>query len=833
MLYKNDSNSMEEIIRGIYSGDAILFVGAGFSCGATGFKGELPIGEELKNIICKLMNKPSNNKQDLSQIADFFLGNYCKDKPTKIKDFISQMKDIFTVTTVNSYHITIASLPWRRIYTTNYDNVIEEAAKKKNKRIESKDLQDLENSSVMEDYYCLHINGRIENLNEETLNKNFKLTSSSYISHETGVDTSWKRRFIDDIEISPLIIFIGYSLYDIAIEKILFENNSSIKNKTIFIQRKDFDEIDKYKLEKYGIVYSMGVEEFAKLIEKFSPSVNIEEEMYLKCFSELKLIKKPLEPIREIEIEKFFMYGNITDDRMQDETIRQLGKPPFLIPRNKIERALEIIENNKVKILVVTGDIGNGKTIFLKQLAIKLVKKGQVFTLKIKGNEASMKQDIDKIVKLNKNSIIVIDSYTRYTKVLEYIISQHYDDLIIILAARKYEHYRYLEENEYLKSASEIEIDTLDDAELDYFYNIIEQGGMWYPSSKNIKPKYTKERKMRIMQCDCKKEISLILVEILESEIMRNKIKKILENLFNSQINKKQVFAICLLNYMDIPISISLLEEIIGEHDLTIYKDENFKNIINLNLTNRDNEIFVKSPIFSLLILKTCFANESTQYFLEILHLIMKKLNRDGLLDEIRKNLFRFRFIERLLPSEGKIEKLKKYYEDLRREFKYLTDDPQYWLQYAMCFIMHNDLDKAQQKLYTAYEKAEKSNYDVTKIDNQQARLFLKKASRTDINIEEAVDLFFRANKLLTKQRNDTYKYKIMMDYKDFIDARFSSFNQEQWNQIIMHCKKQLETLNFIISKDRFKEQKIYEDCKMIFEEIMQRNRAETIINSK
>ena len=78
-----------------------------------------------------------------------------------------------------------------------------------------------------------------------------------------------------------------------------------------------------------------------------------------------------------------------------------------------------------------------------------------------------------------------------------------------------------------------------------------------------------------------------------------------------------------------------------------------------------------------------------------------------------------------------------------------------------------------------------------------------------------------KADKLLTGQKDsDIYKYKIMMDYRDFIENRFASFTTTQWSQIIACCKKQLEYLERHIPKERFREQLIYEDCKNMLEEI-------------
>ncbi|WP_276953400.1 SIR2 family protein [Helicobacter rodentium] len=233
------------------------------------------------------MDKPNNDSKNLAQIANFFIGNYCKAYPEKLNEFIRMMKETFTVVEVKPYHTTITSLPWRRIYTTNYDNVIEEAAKIKKIQIDSKDLEDRVDMAAR---HCIHINSKIEKLDKESLNKSFKLTSSSYVSHETFYNTEWKRRFMDDMEVAGAIVFIGYSLYDIDIEKILFKNNQKIKDKVIFIQQENLDEMDKYDLEQYGKVYLIGTEKFAELVEKHPP-INTKEEIFFECFQEFKLIQ--------------------------------------------------------------------------------------------------------------------------------------------------------------------------------------------------------------------------------------------------------------------------------------------------------------------------------------------------------------------------------------------------------------------------------------------------------------------------------------------------------------------------------------------------------------
>ena len=814
MAFEND---IKEIAKKIYRGNAVLFVGAGFSADARGFNDDLPTREELKQKIDSLMNTLSDNNASLSDTADYFIEAYCKQNKNKLDEFIDWMKDTFSVKSTKEHHQIIAALPWRRIYTTNYDNVIEEAAKVKNIRIESKTLDD----KVEDKNLCLHINGKICDLNKETLESKFKLSSSSYVSYETFYNTDWKTLFQNDIEIASSVVFIGYSLYDIDIEKILAQNNDRIKNKVIFIQKENtshMKETQYHKLSKYGKVYSIGTEKFTKILQQNKPNDTDKEEFYLECLEEYTININETK-IREADIENFLIFGKIEPNFLQKETIKQLNKPPFLIHRKQIDLALYQIKTNGF--LVVLGDIGNGKTVFLQQLATKLAESERVFILNT-ANNLSAKRDIDKISKLNENSIIIIDSYTNYLEVLDYIHCKNSNKIKLVIAARMYEHYRQLgnSNKDYINrlDSSKIEMDTLNEDEILAFYKIIDHTALWKKyAGKPDSVKY------KIMKEKCRSEISLILMDILESEQMDHKIKETLDKvLLKNEEIKKQFFVICLLGAMDIPITTTLLEDIINKHDLQIYKNENIQNFMELHLVDRN--ISIKSSIFAFFILKKYFSKDITSLFVSILKLIHKKsYSNDNIiaynLTEVKRNLLRFNFIERLLPEEGKINTLTMYYENLKTEFPHLLQDPQYWLQYAMCFIMANNLSKAQEKLTTAYEKINQRNhYDKSKIDNQQARLWLKKAAQHNTNIKEAIELFLKADKLLNQQNSDVYKYKIMLEYKNFIDNRSSSFNQEQRNQVVHCCEKQLKILENL-TKERYKETQTYEKCKRMLEE--------------
>ena len=184
---------------------------------------------------------------------------------------------------------------------------------------------------------CVHINGSINKLNQETLNSKFKLTHSSYLTSDEFRNSNWSYIFKKDLETCSSIVFIGYSLYDIEIEKILY-NNPSFKNKVIFIQKEVDDSIDTtredYSFNKYGKLYRIGLSGFCSLIERqYNEISNYSEEFYTEAFSKYEILDAPKETIREKDIESFLKHGELLQEYIQ-EGMTSSQAVPFLINRD-------------------------------------------------------------------------------------------------------------------------------------------------------------------------------------------------------------------------------------------------------------------------------------------------------------------------------------------------------------------------------------------------------------------------------------------------------------------------------------------------------------------
>jgi len=110
---------------------------------------------------------------DLDESADQFSSRFGTDA------LIALLKSLFTTKAIKDYHLLFGSIPWHRIYTTNWDNVIETAFLQNSVAITSVSLDSDVYSVPKDSPLCIHINGTIDRLTREALVGPFKLLISA------------------------------------------------------------------------------------------------------------------------------------------------------------------------------------------------------------------------------------------------------------------------------------------------------------------------------------------------------------------------------------------------------------------------------------------------------------------------------------------------------------------------------------------------------------------------------------------------------------------------------------------------------------------------------
>ena len=260
----------KRIVELLKKNRSLLFVGSGFSSESLDFNdNNLPMAFSLSHMICKKMKiKESSN---LAYSSEKFI-----DEKGELP-LIDLLQQALTVREISSNQKEVCSLNWMRIYTTNYDDAIEQAYRKNGKYIECVDTKSNKDEFIKRKNICIHLNGMLRNLDEESLNTSFKLTDSSYASAESFNSSGWNYIFNSDLERASIILFIGYSLYDIDVKKIL-KLHKDFREKTFFIIHDKASEEEEYILSKYGTVLKFGLSGIANIITDNKNSIRVLED---------------------------------------------------------------------------------------------------------------------------------------------------------------------------------------------------------------------------------------------------------------------------------------------------------------------------------------------------------------------------------------------------------------------------------------------------------------------------------------------------------------------------------------------------------------------------
>ncbi|GAA8146195.1 hypothetical protein NP0151_14460 [Helicobacter pylori] len=734
--------------REIASGGAVVFFGAGFSAGATGFDGELPLGNQLRDKLgefCGFERKYYETK-DLKDVAE-----HCLLEKSR-QEIVEKLKDIFAVKQPKDEQKVVVGWPWKSIYTTNYDDLIYCAGKQVGKNIDILTLESMLPSESRN--FCLHINGCVDRLEPKHLDNSFKLSHSSYVNGDVFANSSeWENKFRKDLQYSALVVFMGYSLADMPIERILFMEMGNMRGEVIFVvadsKKYDEDPIGDKKFERYGKLLRIGVESFAnkilecwpqdtnlgfnyleKIIISNSLDVNIRDND-LKLFFEQGKFKdgwlqnevlgylKNGHQIRKSFLGKGFTLGDKITERVKDKNILknpiQSDYVPKLIPRKEeIDEAQRELARDSVGILGVFGELGSGKTIFLRQLAIVLVESSNSVYFVRHGDFISQKEEIDTLLRQLKDrdekAYIFIDSYLNQPEISRYIAKKVKETRCVklILATRAVD-WHGDEDYKVIQGDSLIEIGQLSDWDLGVFAQIISYLGLW---SRDLSGESFRRQK-GYLQRNCNAEMMLILLDIFNSQHIHNKLNENLEDILKEKQIKKILFVVCFLRVANITSGdIALLAHLLGDDGLGKFKSQYIKQFRALNLWN-DGDF--GSSILALFVLHRMFSyDEITRYAFEILKRARntKKNYQFNQEHRVYLKLLNYRTMSRVFGKEKDSDKDKKfrflrsYYDDAKREISSLAEDPQFWLQYAMCHMPIGKFKEAQDYLNQAYGKA-------------------------------------------------------------------------------------------------------------------------------
>ncbi len=636
---------IEEAVVHAKRGNSVLFIGAGFSFGATNTLPEpdarVPAAREFAQRLATLLGSSTN--YELPIISQYFV------RKKGEHALVEMLVQTFVVARVCPYHETIGAIPWRRVYTTNYDNCFEFAALRQNQLWTPITIDAAPTASA---HKCVHINGHVSGLNIRNLSGQLKLTHSSY-SSETFFNSPWAQQLRQDLNGAKSVIYVGYSMSDIDVARLLFLS-PELKRRTVFVVAPEDDDIVIAPLEEYGTVYRIGVEQFAEIVAR----TPLPKDVAKYDFSWLVRYRLPQvtgQPSDKSAIELLTM-GVAEAEDMAWAVNAQTST--YCVLRDETASILKEVDNGRRWILI-HSDLGNGKSILKQQLSqlLALREYAVYWDSDFDLNKAS---DLAQIGREDGRIAIFIDESPDRFSVIDGLLLINHPHIVVFICVRstlyqlgeaRYEEYLPVD---YIP----VDVNYLSDADVSRFVKLLSSLGLW--GSRASQPQAQKENYLKV---ECQRQIAKAIVSVFEESEIGRRITRAAASLING---KNDVAALLILSFLLNRIghspSPTILSEILGNDVWVVAKSEQFGQAAEF-IRFKDGLITSRSSIISSFLLRRSLAPENLVWHVERFVRRLSRIKRDATLHHIFTELQRFPVLEGIIESGRKREIIIGYFQ--------------------------------------------------------------------------------------------------------------------------------------------------------------------------
>ena len=773
---------LEEAIEKLLDGDAVMFAGAGCSEGAINLSGRpFPKSGDFAKYLAERAGMTSVPSLEIA--AEAFVNK------NGSSTLIRELQNQFTAKTIADHHLNLGDMPWKHLYTTNYDNVLEEAYKQNSKNLIPITASDNPFTIPKNQPTCVHLNGFIQKLNIDKINTELKLTEASYLSVELA-NSPWVTNFREDMRFAGAVFFIGYSLlYDLDIKRILV-NSPSLKKKCFFILGNTVDESTILRANMFGSVHKISVSEFCQIVQKKRGLYTPTSQTHLSTLS----IKEhtPLKTRTRITDRAFsdlMLFGK-GNQNLFFESLKH--NQTYLLERKAQGQVFELIDQGN-PVITLYSDLGNGKSLFLEGLRVRALEHGfRVFEAREHNEQAA--SELQEIARLSEKVLVTIEEYQHWLAEIQQFKQRTNGKAILVLTARTVTNdvvFDSLLNATGLQFIPEIPLDILDDTDIDWFIDAFDEYGLW-----GTQAAMQRADKFRLIKTLCRGQIHALLLKTLDSPDIGQRIRSLVDSLKMDREKYEILLGVCILTIINQIPSFDTLVDIFGTGVLSSTKfrrDPNVKQFLDF----AQEAVLLKSPIVAQYILNRIF---DPAYTVSVLSKMAIRTHTSAFTSKRYQTMFNslmmFSNLQMVLPEEGKSGAVIRYYESIKNLSR-CKSYPLFWLQYAIACLVIGDLFRSRRYFETAYSFADKRGFDTYQIDNHYARFLLIEAVEK-LDSKAAMESFRQARTIVNRElkyERRRFTYRIAYHYQPFFDRFHSELSSNQTQEIATAARDVLEMM--------------------------------------
>jgi hypothetical protein len=773
--------TFEEAANRIYLGRSIAFFGAGFSVDATNLLGkEMSSADGLSQYLCDALGEEEDLPLELS--------SQLYAKSGMAPDLRDLIRDSFSAKTVEQYQRNISILPWRRAYTTNYDNVIEFCRRDAGLAVTSPtSLDNLADYAGI--FSIVHLHGFVERLSKDDWDQTYVLTNEQYAADHLAKN-GWLEAFRNDANYADAIFFFGYSMADIDIARLMYEN-PSLAEKTFIVVGEKPKRATQVRVEGYGNIVLASVEGASTAFPNASDVRAAKPAPFLSNLIRLEINPSDKAPKRD-QVTAFLVKGDVDSSFIGRDLAN--GTHEYFVSRDAINRRAETLGARPERLLI-HSNLGEGKTSSLYEISHYLITAGWS-VLWFNGQVDGLEYDIDYLANLDSQTqsrtAIFFENCFAYAREIRDITTR-FPMISIVLVARTAALQTRIGdiEDAFGEDYELIDLNELTAEEIEEFDDILYANGLW-----GERQGWKRDERVKYIAGNVRSDLATLLVDVCRSSDLFARFRKEIGGLSTHPIAVRRSLVTALfVAYAGLRFNLGQICEIV-EADL--FKLGKYQNdpILTEFIDFNNGRVTVRSSTFAKAVLKDAV---SDNILIDLLPGIIVRLDRlaeqNQLYGEAAKSLMRFGVIEGILAENQKEEKLVQYYEAIRAA-GVGVNNPQFWLQYAIACMSFKDYSAADQHFKAAFGLAErKGGYDPYQIENQYAK-FLIESRTVTADWGDAYEALKEAHTIIARQMNGFtegyYPYRVARLYLGFVEANDAELTKEQKVRIIDWCRQLL-----------------------------------------
>lgn len=782
---------LEQAVKHIIDGDAVLFLGAGFSREAKNISNNLmKDASGFSKELCKEMNV--REEEDLGKVSNLYLGKkQSKEYYSKAQKLITKLQNKFMCARkgYSDFQKTIALQNWMRIYTTNYDDIVEKIYEDEKREIVPMTLKNSQ-STIMQHNSIVHLNGLVRNLDIDKFENEFKLATRSYLIEDFN-RSDVKYCFQQDLKNARAIIFVGTSLkYDLDIQRVVFSIDN-IQDKVIFIDReldKD-EEPDVFEMNdkrELGNLLYIGTKGFAGELEHIAKSYKKNSSTVMfRSFREIngrELVHK--------DVTNQNMWNLLTLGKVDPEVLyAHLDDDTYLIHRDIAESIVDNTEKHKGKIHIIHSNLGDGKTCLMQYLMYKFAGCKRVF--EYIEQYPDYEKECKKIADMEGDKVLFFENYNLCLDALKKLRGYIDSTFTLVVSCRTYLNINMFSQlskalGKPEEDFFEYDTDTLSSKEKEKIAVMLHN--MKVAEFKDIGKKQGLSKLRKYNQW------ADVVIFYFNSESVSTQLDKIYRELAKDP-NKLLLVVGCIVNnIVGLNLLASQLFDLleIQQGKVGITRDPDINEMIGIF----QGRIELRSSILSLYFIRK---NSLYRETIEVMSKMVRNSDRLSPADaeNIKRQLISISNISELfyksklglkaISDDDLQDEILDYFGEIS-DVAYYQKNQFFWLQYAMACMDLKKYEMAENHFKLAYEYAHVKSTGSYQVDVQYGRFLLEKGCQSDMDGKDAFKVYKEAHNLWQKVLNNRdaesyYVYKQMSLYEQFIKKYMKYFNSSEFNK--------------------------------------------------